>query len=291
MWRGRGSPPRQAEQTANQAKVAAAAYETAFAETVPPPVIAANRSLLMALVATNIFGQNTPAIATTEAQYGEMWAQDAAAMYGYAGSSAFATALTPFTSPQQSTNQDGPANQSAVVAHATGNSAGNAKSIVSSAQQTFSAVPNALTNLADPAADPPLTPLDLINLAGNLSGIFVDPEIGAAGLGLGAVSLPYDVVGALTGFHTDDIVSGWAGVEPWPGTAPVPPTLVSGDHKPGRIRGVGGHGRGEHGRRFVGAAGLGCGGPGDTPGRAGIAGHQPGRRRGSLLRQRRQLVR
>ena len=72
----------QAEQTANQAKAAAAAYETAFAETVPPPVIAANRSLLMALIATNIFGQNTPAIATTEAQYAEMWAQDAAAMYG-----------------------------------------------------------------------------------------------------------------------------------------------------------------------------------------------------------------
>lgn len=37
----------QAEQTANQAKAAAAAYEAAFAETVPPPVIAANRSLLI----------------------------------------------------------------------------------------------------------------------------------------------------------------------------------------------------------------------------------------------------
>ncbi|MGV7552278.1 PPE family protein, partial [Mycobacterium kansasii] len=52
-----------AEQTANQARAAAAAFEVAFAMTVPPPVIAANRSLLMALVATNIFGQNTPAIA------------------------------------------------------------------------------------------------------------------------------------------------------------------------------------------------------------------------------------
>ena len=62
----------QAEQTANQAKAAAVAYETAFAETVPPQAIAANRSLLMTLVATNIFGHNTPAIATTEAQYAEM---------------------------------------------------------------------------------------------------------------------------------------------------------------------------------------------------------------------------
>ena len=52
--------------------------------TVPPPVIAANRTQLMSLTATNFFGQNTPAIAATEAQYSEMWAQDAAAMYGYA---------------------------------------------------------------------------------------------------------------------------------------------------------------------------------------------------------------
>jgi PPE-repeat protein len=70
----------QAEQAANQARAAAAAYETAFAMTVPPPVIAANRSLLAALVATNFLGQNTPAIAATEAHYAEMWAQDAAAM-------------------------------------------------------------------------------------------------------------------------------------------------------------------------------------------------------------------
>jgi PPE-repeat protein len=36
-----------------------------------------------ALIATNFFGQNTPAIAATEAQYTEMWAQDVAAMAGY----------------------------------------------------------------------------------------------------------------------------------------------------------------------------------------------------------------
>lgn len=81
----------QAEQAGAQAKIAAGVYETAFAATVPPPVIEANRALLMSLVATNIFGQNTPAIAATEAHYAEMWAQDAAAMYGYAGSSATAS--------------------------------------------------------------------------------------------------------------------------------------------------------------------------------------------------------
>ena len=75
----------QAEETGAQAEAAVAAYEAAFAMTVPPPVIAANRALLMALIATNFFGQNTPAIMATEAEYVEMWAQDAAAMYALSG--------------------------------------------------------------------------------------------------------------------------------------------------------------------------------------------------------------
>jgi PPE-repeat protein len=97
----------QAERTATAAKEAAAAYEFAFAMTVPPPVIAANRSLLMALIATNFFGQNTPAIAATETHYAEMWIQDAAAMYGYAEASAAASQLTPFTAPQPNTDPGG----------------------------------------------------------------------------------------------------------------------------------------------------------------------------------------
>ena len=215
----------QVEQTAAQAKIAAAAYETAFAETVPPPVIAANRSLLTALVATNILGQNTPAIAATEADYAEMWAQDAGAMYGYAFSSASATTLSPFTPPPQTTNQEGVADQAAAIGQSTGTAAGSVQSTVASVPQTFSAIPNALTGLAAPAAvADPLSPLDLINLLGSLSGIFVDAPVGSAGLAVDSTALPYDVVGALTGFHTDDIVSGWAGIQSWPGLAPVPPS-------------------------------------------------------------------
>ncbi len=101
----------QAEETAAQARAAAAAYDTAFAMTVPPPVIATNRALLAALVATNFFGQNTPAIAATEIQYAEMWAQDAVAMYGYAATSASATTLTPFSQPQQNTDPASSASQ------------------------------------------------------------------------------------------------------------------------------------------------------------------------------------
>ena len=88
-----------AQHAASQAMASAAAFETAFAATVPPPVIAANRAQLAALVATNFLGINTPAIMATEAHYAEMWAQDAAAMYTYAASSASAGTLTPMTPP------------------------------------------------------------------------------------------------------------------------------------------------------------------------------------------------
>ncbi|OBK44317.1 PPE family protein [Mycobacterium sp. 1081908.1] len=108
----------QTKQTAMQARAAAAAFEQAFAMTVPPPVIAANRTQLASLIATNFFGQNTAAIAATEAQYAEMWAQDAAAMYGYSSSAAAAATLAPFTQPNQTTNPAGASAQSAAVAQA-----------------------------------------------------------------------------------------------------------------------------------------------------------------------------
>ena len=131
------------EQTATQARAAAAAYGAAFAMTVPPPVIAANRTLLLSLIATNILGQNTPAIAATEADYGEMWAQDAGAMYEYAAASAAASALPPFTSPPPTTNPAGGVAPVAAVAHASATLAGTAS-------QLLSAAPNALQGLALP---------------------------------------------------------------------------------------------------------------------------------------------
>jgi PPE-repeat protein len=101
--------------------------------TVPPPVIAANRALLLELIATNFFGQNTPAIAATEALYAEMWAQDAAAMYGYAVWSATAWQLTPFGEPPKTTNPTGVAEQSAAVAKAAATPAGTSMAAASSA--------------------------------------------------------------------------------------------------------------------------------------------------------------
>jgi PPE-repeat protein len=116
----------QAAETANQAIAAASAYETAFAAHVPPAEIAANRSQLASLVASNIIGQNNAAIAATEVEYGEMWAQDALAMDTYAGSSAAATKLTPFTPAPQVTNPGGLASQAAATARAASTSAGTA---------------------------------------------------------------------------------------------------------------------------------------------------------------------
>lgn len=109
-----------AGQTAVQAYGAVAAYEAAFAATVPPPVVAANRVQLAVLVATNILGQNTPAIAATEAQYAEMWAQDAAAMYGYASAAQTASTLKPFDPPPRTTNAAGQVTQARAMTQATG---------------------------------------------------------------------------------------------------------------------------------------------------------------------------
>lgn len=88
-----------AEETASQARAAAAAFETARAASVPPPVVAANRTQLAALVATNLLGQNTAAIAALEAAYAEMWAQDIAAMAEYQAASLAATTQLPQFSP------------------------------------------------------------------------------------------------------------------------------------------------------------------------------------------------
>ncbi|OBK21615.1 hypothetical protein A5634_09890 [Mycobacterium asiaticum] len=105
----------QAEQAGAQALAAAGAYETAYASTVPPATIATNRSVMMSLVQTNVFGQNTPAIATSEADYGEMWAQDIVAMEGYAGNSDAASQLSPFTLPPGTTAADALAGEPAAA--------------------------------------------------------------------------------------------------------------------------------------------------------------------------------
>jgi PPE-repeat protein len=183
----------QAELAATQAKAAAGAYETAFAMTVPLPVIAANRTQLSSLLATNFFGRNAPAIAATEAQYGQMWAQDTAAMYGYAANSAAITAqVTPITAAPQTTNAAGLAAQGA---QAVGTSAGTSQSTLS---QLLSSVPNALQSLGSPSSS-----------TSGLSGLLSD-------LGLTGASTVSSTTGGLTtatssGFSLGGLMQGVIG--------------------------------------------------------------------------------
>ncbi|MCV7401818.1 PPE family protein [Mycobacterium fragae] len=162
----------QSEQTAIQATAAAAAYESARAMTVPPPVIAANRMLLMSLVATNILGQNTPAIAATEFHYGQMWAQDAAAMYGYAATSAAASKVTPFTPPPATSNPAGLASQGTALAQAAGTSAETQATL----SRLTSAVPIALQEAASPSPSTPAVPDALQKM---FTTITTDPHLWA----------------------------------------------------------------------------------------------------------------
>jgi PPE-repeat protein len=137
----------QLREAAIQAAASAAAYEAAFAATIPPAVIAANRAQLANLVATNILDRNAAAIAANEATYGEFWAQDAAAMYGYAGSSAAAAKLSPLTPPAATTNPSGQGAQAAAVSNAV---SGNAAT--SGLNGLLGNLQNALSSAASPTA-------------------------------------------------------------------------------------------------------------------------------------------
>jgi PPE-repeat protein len=164
-----GLTAEQARQAGNQARLAAIAYQEAFAATVPPAVVAENRALLLSLVATNIFGQNTPAIAATETHYAEMWAQDATAMYGYASGSAVAAVLTPFTTPPQTTNPAGVGAQAAAVGQAASTSAAANPAALSQLISTVPAMLQALASELSPAALGEVLNGDFLNFASGVT--------------------------------------------------------------------------------------------------------------------------
>ncbi|WP_310784705.1 PPE family protein [Mycobacterium sp. Z3061] len=152
----------QTKQTAAQARSAAATFEQAYAMTVPPPAVAANRTQLSSLVATNLLGQNTAAIAATEAQYADYWAQDAAAMYGYAASSQTLTQLLPqFSSPAQTSSQAGVTAQQAAVAQANASAAAS-----DPVSQLIDSTTQGLQSLAGSIIPDDLTALDVIAAVG-----------------------------------------------------------------------------------------------------------------------------
>jgi PPE-repeat protein len=197
------------QHAASQAMASAAAYEAAFAMTVPPPMIAANRAQLAVLVATNILGQNAPAIAFNEAHYGEMWAQDAAAMYGYAASSATAGVLHPLTTAPPTTNSAGIAAQAAALGQAgTGG-------LQTELSQLISGLPDAVGSLASPLAGSSWASeflVDTMNGAGNItswtamnaipSAVLFAHNVGTAPAAAAEVASADTVVGGLGGGGT-----------------------------------------------------------------------------------------
>ncbi len=135
----------QAEEAATQAQSAAAAYETVLASVVPPPLIALNRTELAQATATNVLGQNNGIISQLEAQYAEFWAQNAAALYSYAGQSAAATKVTPFT------NAPPVANPAATTIQTAASTAAPAGSIQQNLQSYLTQIQSTLGMLSTPS--------------------------------------------------------------------------------------------------------------------------------------------
>jgi len=252
----------QAEETAGKVRSAAAAFEAALAAIVPPPQIAGNRAQLASLISTNVLGQNTAAIAANEAQYGEMWARNAATMFSYAGSSAAASSVTPYSPPPQTANAAAATGQAGAVAHAAATSAGAAGSTLS---QLVSSLPAALQGLSSPlqsaATSAAGTLQEFLNFYGPFGNFFYDtlglPFFGAgitsfftgtaAAFGLintaplAAAAAPAAAVAV--GAHSAEGVIGGAGVSAtlanagsigklsvppvWAGANPIPHTPIS----------------------------------------------------------------
>ncbi len=194
------STAEQAAQTGAQAVAAASAYEAAFLATVPPPVIEANRALLAGLLATNFLGQNTAAIAATEAQYLEFWAQDAAAMYGYSGASAAAAELPTLTPQSVAANLSGLYAQFNAQINAVNSSLASAG---------YHDVVKALSQMAGLTNTPPwlANPQAALGLTGHTWN--------ATGDGIVVNGLVGDVLEGLTGSATLDASTGFDSTSGW----------------------------------------------------------------------------
>ena len=101
---------------------------------------------------------DTGAIAALEAQYGEFWAQDAAAMYGYASASSAAATLSPLNPPEQNTNPAGQGQQAAAVSSAAGSNGSTA-----ALNNSLGGLQNAASAAASPAADTGTSILSALN--------------------------------------------------------------------------------------------------------------------------------
>jgi PPE-repeat protein len=168
-----------------QARVAATTFEAAQTATVHPAAVTANRVSLTALVATNFLGQNTPAIAATESDYVEMWAQDVGAMLGYhAGALGVAASLAPLELPP--VNLAGLASQ--LGAQVTGAVSAAGAALAPAVESVVSDLPvSELSSFAQIA----LTPVSI--LISPLMSLAQTANAGTAGLAGAAASVGADI--------------------------------------------------------------------------------------------------
>jgi PPE-repeat protein len=142
-----------------------------------------------------------------------MWAQDATAMYAYAGSAAVASTLTPFAEPPPTTNPAGEAQQAAAAG----------QSVVSTGSKVLNTIPQTLQGLATSAAAAPADPVsDLLSAIGPVLTLLEFP-IGITSIGSSATSISTGFTGVYTNFRGFSINADrdfYAGKGPFTGYGP-----------------------------------------------------------------------
>jgi PPE-repeat protein len=108
----------QCQQLATSAQAAAAAFSQAQSAMVTPAQVAANRTRLVQLIATDRLGRNLAAIAETEAQYQTMWVNNSSALSRYEATTAHALDLPLFSSPPEIASATGTAAQATAASGA-----------------------------------------------------------------------------------------------------------------------------------------------------------------------------
>ncbi|MGH3970919.1 MAG: PPE family protein [Mycobacterium sp.] len=172
----------QAAQSGAQATAAAGAYETAYSTTIPPMAVFLNRAQLLMLIATNLLGQNTAAIAANEAQYAGYWATDATAMDTYWAASTQTAALPQIATPAAATNMAAQAAQPAATA---GSGIDALLPDLETILQSYFATSPTLTGTE---LSNVLTDLGITNVASSTLNSIATALIPAAGAGLGSTA-------------------------------------------------------------------------------------------------------
>jgi len=178
-----------AEMSAMAALGAADAHATAFAATIPPPEVERNQITTATLIATNFMGVNSAAIAASQAQYEEYWAQDASAMYAYAAANqTLAASLNapPFLPAIPNTDPAGLAAQAASVGESAGQGAGQAASTVGGATSQLGGMSSAMGSVGSLAGAPAQAVGQLGQLASPMGSIMSAMTGGGQGFGFGS---------------------------------------------------------------------------------------------------------